>query len=68
MKKYIIALIILISICILIIFILDNNNKKQIEENKEKSFIYYKSLNFNDNINTLRKNIYNNSYFNLFVK
>mgnify|MGYP004641736911 FL=1 len=68
MKKYIIALIILISICILTIFILDNNNKKQIEENKEKSFIYYKALNFNDNINTLRKNIYNNSYFNLFVK
>lgn len=68
MKKYIIALITLISICILTIFILDNNNKKQIEENKEKSFIYYKSLNFNDNINTLRKNIYNNSYFNLFVK
>ena len=40
MKKYIIALIILISIGILTIFILDNNNKKQIEENKEKSFIY----------------------------
>ena len=35
MKKYIIALIILISIGILTIFILDNNNKKQMEENKE---------------------------------
>ena len=68
MKKYIIALIILISIGFLTIFILNNNNKKQMEENKEKSFIYYKALNFNDNINTLRKNIYNNSYFNLFVK
>lgn len=45
MKKYIIALIILISICILTIFILDNNNKKQIEENKEKSFIYYELVN-----------------------
>lgn len=68
MKKYIIALIILISVGILTIFILDSNNKKQIEENKEESFKYYQSLDFNSDINTLRKKIYNNSYFNLFVK
>lgn len=68
MKKYIIALIILISVGILTIFILDSNNKKQIEENKEESFKYYQSLDFSSDINTLRKKIYNNSYFNLFIK
>ncbi|MGM9875017.1 MAG: hypothetical protein ACI32H_03750 [Bacilli bacterium] len=68
MKKIIITSVILILFSILIIFIIDNNNKKIILENKEDSFKYYHSLNFNDNINTLRKKIYNNSYFNLFVK
>lgn len=68
MKKIIITSAILILFSILIIFIVDNNNKKIISENKEDSFKYYHSLNFNDNINALRKKIYNNSYFNLFVK
>ena len=68
MKKIIITSVILILFSILIIFIVDNNNKMIILENKEDSFKYYHSINFNDNINTLRKKIYNNSYFNLFVK
>lgn len=68
MKKIIITSIILILFSILIIFIVDNNNKKKILENKEESFKYYHMIDFNDNINSLRKNIYNNSYFNLFIK